>query len=51
LRWWILRESEPIEVLEFEELRLQIADSLLKSYKQYLTKEENVSIAVVKIHT
>jgi hypothetical protein len=46
-----LGESDRIEVLELEELRLQIADSLLKSYQQYLTKEENVSIAVVKIHT
>ena len=43
LRWWILGESDRIEVLEPEELRLQIAESLSKSYQQYLNNEENVT--------
>jgi predicted DNA-binding transcriptional regulator YafY len=43
LRWWILGECDRIEVLAPEELRLQIAESLLRCNQQYLPKEETVS--------
>ena len=35
-RWWILGECDRIEVLEPEELRLQIAESISKCNQQYL---------------
>jgi predicted DNA-binding transcriptional regulator YafY len=43
LRWWILGECDRIEVLEPEELRLQIAESLSKCNQYYQAKEENAS--------
>lgn len=39
LRWWILGEADRIEVLEPEELRLQVAESLSKCNQYYLVKE------------
>jgi predicted DNA-binding transcriptional regulator YafY len=36
LRWWILGECDRIEVLEPEELRQQIAESLTNCYQQYI---------------
>ena len=36
LRWWILGECDRIEVLEPEELRQEIINSLLKCQKQYV---------------
>jgi predicted DNA-binding transcriptional regulator YafY len=41
LRWWILGECDRIEVLEPEELRMQIAESLSRCNQFYLS-EENV---------
>ncbi len=40
LRWWILGESDRIEVLEPEELRRSILESLLKCSQQYQYNEE-----------
>ena len=37
LRWWILGEGDRIEVLEPEEFRQQIAESLSRCYQQYVT--------------
>lgn len=36
LRWWILGECDRIEVIEPEELRLEIAESISKCNQQYL---------------
>lgn len=36
LRWWILGECDRIEVLEPEELRQQITESLANCYQQYI---------------
>ena len=41
LRWWILGECNRIEVLEPEELRQEIIDSLSKCQKQYTTFSGN----------
>lgn len=43
LRWWILGECDRIEVLEPEELRLQISESLLKCSQQY-QNDENAEV-------
>jgi len=41
LRWWILGECDRIEVLEPEELRLQITESLIRCNQYYVPEEEN----------